>query len=92
MAAIFCSFLPSVSAAGEHAQEFLELFRTLIEDPAGQWKSYLALRGALPKIGALIDKVSSGATLHGDVFRFLMYSYCFISFVCSTASNFVHRK
>ena len=54
-----CSFLSSVSAAGEHAQEFLELFRTLIEDPAGQWKSYLALRGALPKIGALIDKVSS---------------------------------
>ena len=53
-----CSFLPAVSTAGEHAQEYLELFRTLMEDPAGQWKSYLALRGALPKIGALIDKVS----------------------------------
>ena len=46
------------STAGEHAQEYLELFRTLMEDSAGQWKSYLALRGALPKIGALIDKVS----------------------------------
>ena len=49
------SFLDDVSCAGEHAQEFLELLRKLADDP--KWKSYLAMRGVLPRIGALIGKV-----------------------------------
>ena len=52
---LLSSFLDDVSSAGEHAQEFLELLRKLTEDP--KWKSYLAMRGVLPRIGSLIDKV-----------------------------------
>ena len=48
------SFLDNVGGAGEHCQEFLELLQTLTEEPTGKWKSYLAMRGVLPKIGALI--------------------------------------
>ncbi len=50
------SFLDDVSSAGEHAQEFLELLKNLIDDPSGKWKSYLAMRGVLPRIGALITQ------------------------------------
>ena len=56
------SFLDDVSSAGEHAQEFLELLRKLTEDP--KWKSYLAMRGVLPKIGTLIDKVCLCVCVH----------------------------
>ena len=34
------------------------MLRKLTEDP--KWKSYLAMRGVLPRIGALIDKVCVG--------------------------------
>lgn len=51
------SFLDEVSDAGEHAQEFLELLKKLSEDKTSKWKSYLAMRGVLPKIGCLIGKV-----------------------------------
>ena len=50
------SFLDEVSEAGEHAQEFLELLKRLTEDETSKWKSYLAIKGVLPKIGALIGK------------------------------------
>lgn len=51
-----CSFLDDVGSAGEHAQEFLELMKGLIKDSSGKWKSYLAMRGVLPQIGALITR------------------------------------
>ena len=51
-----CSFLDDVGSAGEHAQEFLELLKALTKDPSGKWKSYLAMRGVLPQIGALITR------------------------------------
>lgn len=50
------SFLDDVGSAGEHAQEFLELLKSLIEDSSGKWKLYLSMRGVLPKIGALITQ------------------------------------
>lgn len=53
---IICSFLDDVCSAGEHAQEFLELLKALIKDSSGKWKSYLAMRGILPQIGALITR------------------------------------
>ena len=53
---LFSSFLDDVGSAGEHAQEFLELLEALIKDTSGKWKSYLAMRGVLPQIGALITR------------------------------------
>lgn len=56
---MLCSFLDEVTDAGEHSQEFLELLKILTEDESCKWKSYLAMRGVLPKIGTLIGKVST---------------------------------
>lgn len=53
---LFSSFLDDVCSAGEHAQEFLELMKSLTKDSSGKWKSYLAMRGVLPQIGALITR------------------------------------
>ena len=50
------SFLDDVGSAGEHAQEFLELLKALTKEASGKWKSYLAMRGVLPQIGALITR------------------------------------
>ena len=55
---MLCSFLDEVTKAGEHAQEFLELLKKLIEDGSSKWKVYLAMRGVLPRIGILIGKAS----------------------------------
>lgn len=54
---LLCSFLNEVTEAGEHAQEFLELLKKLTDDKDSKWKTYLAMRGVLPKIGTLIGKV-----------------------------------
>ena len=53
---IFHSFLDDVGSAGEHAQEFLELLKSLTEDDSGKWRAYLAMKGVLPKIGTLITR------------------------------------
>ena len=53
---LLCSFLDDVGVAGEHSQEYLELLGSLTNDPASQWKSYLAMRGILPRIGNLITQ------------------------------------
>ena len=34
----------------------MELLKSLTDDSSGKWKSYLAMRGVLPKIGALITR------------------------------------
>lgn len=54
---LLCGFLDDVTEAGEHAQEFLELLKKLTDDENSKWKTYLAMRGVLPKIGTLIGKV-----------------------------------
>ena len=50
------SFLDEVGTAGECAQDYLELLCSLTEEPTGKWKSYLAMRGVLPRIGNLITQ------------------------------------
>ena len=61
---LLCSFLDEVTEAGEHAQEFLELFKKLTDDKDSKWKTYLAMRGVLPKIGTLIGKVSGSTFMY----------------------------
>ena len=86
------SFLDDVGSAGEHAQEFLELLKALIKDSSGKWKSYLAMRGVLPQIGALITReiehlqhleettlnsdLSQGCALKMLTGRFVLRSLC----------------
>ena len=54
---IYCfSFLDDVGTAGERAQQYLELLHKLSDDSSGKWKSYLAMRGVLPRIGGLITQ------------------------------------
>ena len=50
-----CSCLHEVGDSGERAVDFLALFSRLIAPD--YWRIYLALRGVLPKIGALITNV-----------------------------------
>ena len=50
------SFLDDVGTAGERAQQYLELLHKLSDDSSGKWKSYLAMRGVLPRIGRLITQ------------------------------------
>lgn len=52
----FPSFLDDVGTAGERAQQYLELLHKLSDDSSGKWKSYLAMRGVLPRIGRLITQ------------------------------------
>lgn len=66
---LLCSFLDEVTEAGEHAQEFLELLKKLTDDKDSKWKTYLAMRGVLPKIGTLIGKVSKYSHIHVHVLR-----------------------
>ena len=50
------SFLDDIGTAGERAQQYLELLHKLSDDSSGKWKSYLAMRGVLPRIGGLITR------------------------------------
>lgn len=50
------SFLDDVGTAGERAQQYLELLQKLSDDSSSKWKSYLAMRGILPRIGGLITQ------------------------------------
>ena len=51
------SFLDDVGQAGECAQQYLELLlHKLSDDSTGKWKSYLAMRGVLPRLGGLITQ------------------------------------
>ena len=54
--ALHFSFLDDVGTAGERAQQYLELLRKLSDDSSSKWKSYLAMRGILPRIGGLITQ------------------------------------
>jgi E3 ubiquitin-protein ligase UBR4 len=51
---LMTSFLPLVGGAGESAQDYVNLYHTMLK--CGSWRSYLALRGILPTIGKLIQK------------------------------------
>ncbi len=49
------SYLDELGRAGEAGAEFLAMYKRLIA--SGHWKFYLALKGVLPRVGALITKV-----------------------------------
>lgn len=52
---LLTSFLDEVGPSGESASEFLALYQRLTKAP--HWKLYLAAKGVLPHIGALLTKV-----------------------------------
>ena len=54
MLLVTLSFLDEVGRNGESSAEFLALYKRLIS--TGHWKYYLAVKGVLMRIGALITK------------------------------------